>query len=53
MLAAIPPIHRQSANPFRVGKSNTLLLVSNDWSTLSNGTVDGEPTGTRTLTSSA
>jgi len=30
---------------FRVGKANTLLLTPNDWSTLSNGTVDGEPTG--------
>ncbi len=30
---------------FRVGKANTLLLTPNDWSTLGNGTVDGEPTG--------
>ena len=30
---------------FRVGKANTLLMTPNDWSTLSNGTADGEPTG--------
>jgi len=30
---------------FRVAKSNTLLLVPNDWNTLSNGTVDAMPTG--------
>jgi len=30
---------------FRFGEANTLLLTPNDWSTLSNGTVDGEPTG--------
>jgi len=30
---------------FRVGKANTLPMTPNDWSTLSNGTVDGEPTG--------
>src|SRR5437867_8875840 len=29
----------------RVGKANTLLMAPNDWSTLSNGTVDGRPTG--------
>ena len=30
---------------FRVAKSNTLLFVPNDWPTLTNGTVDGVPTG--------
>ena len=30
---------------FRVGKANTLLVTPNDWSTLSNGTVGGVPTG--------
>ncbi len=29
----------------RVGKANTLLIVPNDWSTLTNGTVDGVPSG--------
>ncbi len=38
-------MRRHNANVFRVGKANTLLLTPNDWSTLSNGTVDGEPTG--------
>ena len=29
----------------RVGKANTLLVAPRDWSTLSNGTVDGTPSG--------
>ena len=29
----------------RVGKANTLLVTPRDWSTLSNGTVDGTPSG--------
>ena len=29
----------------RVGKADTILVTPNDWSTLSNGTVDGAPTG--------
>jgi hypothetical protein len=44
-LTVAPAVSRQTANPFRVGKANTLLMTPNDWSTLSNGTVDGEPTG--------
>ena len=44
-LAMIPAIRRQNAEDVRVGKANSLLLTPNDWSTVSNGTVDGEPTG--------
>ena len=29
----------------KVGKTNTLIVAPNDWSTLSNGTVDGRPSG--------
>ena len=38
---------------FRVGKANTLPMVPNDWSTLSNGTVDGRPTVYRLSTKTA
>jgi len=45
-LAVVPRSAAQSLRPvFRVGKANTLLLTPNDGSTLSNGIVDGEPTG--------
>jgi hypothetical protein len=40
-----PNFAAKPARVFRVGKANTLLLTPNDGSTLSNGTVDGEPTG--------
>jgi len=43
--AVVPTFRRQNANAVRVGKANTLLLTPNDWSTLSNGAGDGEPTG--------
>jgi len=40
-----PESARKIIRVFRVGKANTLLMTPNDWSTLSNGTVDGVPTG--------
>lgn len=40
-----PESTAKRARVFRVGKANSLLLTPNDWSTLSNGTVDGTPTG--------
>jgi len=40
-----PETAAKAARIFRVGKANTLLMTPNDWSTLSNGTVDGSPTG--------
>ena len=39
-ISRVRPIH-----VVRVGKANTLLITPGDWSTLSNGTVDGRATG--------
>src|SRR5213594_2092707 len=45
-LAVIPATHPHTwRRVIRVGKSNAILMVPNDWSTLVNGTVGGKPTG--------
>lgn len=42
-LAVMPSSRpRNAREAFRVGKANALHLTPHDWSTLSNGTVDGE-----------